>query len=269
MKEDLILSDVEDIFGEFDEGFSKTGYNELERVSFASNGKSSEIQSLGEVFCEYYLSCPDDVSSFSQFLEKEELKGVISEKDYQKLVLGEAYLSDEALEFFRLKFPFFITDNKMHILNTAVRVKNKSAEVVKFDTDFILAKTKELHNEKEEERRKLYHEYDVRYRIIHREEINEKAKERYHSDDEYRNRVLELRKKRYDEMTSQQREKIYAQQRKKYATDEEYKEYVRKKNERRHLAEKLKMQQSPEYAEMVREKRRLAKQKLREKQKNQ
>lgn len=260
-----VSSDINDMFAEAQESYHSTDHYEKGRIQYNTSTLNSQIRSLGEIFCEYYLNCPSNVNSLSEFLKQEQLDKIISQEDFQKLICGEAFLSADALEYFRLKLPFALTSNKMHELNTRVRVQSKSAEELKLDMDLIAQQTKELHRIKEEDRQRRYHEYDVQYALAHREEINQKAYEKYHNDDDYRQKLLEKRRQRYKNISEKAREKIYASQRAKYATSPDYKEYVRQKNAKRCALEKQRMLEDPEYAAEVREKRRKAKQKQRAK----
>jgi len=257
----------DDIFSQAQEGYHATDHYEKGNIQYNTSSKTSEIRSLGEVFCEYYLNCPSDVGSLAEFLKQENLDKIISEADFQKVICGDAYLSQDSLEFFRLKLPFNITSEKMHVLNAMAKTANKNAERLDFDMDIVISEAARLKKIKDEEREKRYHEYDVQYALIHRDELNQKAREKYHTDDAHRQKVREASKRRYDGLSDEAREKMYSQQREKYANDPYYKERVHQKNIRRRLMERQRMAEDPEYAAMIRKKRTESKRIQRAKQK--
>ncbi|MBQ9034369.1 MAG: hypothetical protein IJ099_00205 [Alphaproteobacteria bacterium] len=262
-----ITTEIKDIFEESIEGYPRLTIDE--RGKFESNTAtiSSTIGTLGELFCEYYLSAPSEIGSLEEFLQKENIDKFITKDNYEKLICGKAYLPSESLEYFRLKMPFPISQNKMHSLNAKVRLQNRYAEMLNLDMNELLKETSIMRKSIIEEREKRYHEYDVRFAKEHREEIAQKAREKYHSDEEYRQKVRAASKERYDGLSPEAKEKMNAQQRKKYATDDTYRKKKNEKNRKRYALLKERMAQDPEYAALVRKQRRKAKQAQRAKQK--
>ena len=123
-----ITTEIKDIFDEANEGYQRLTIDE--RGKFESNTAtvSSTIGSLGELFCEYYLSASQEIGFLEEFLQKEAIDKFITKDNYEKIICGDAYLPSDALEYFRQKLPFAISANKIHSLNTQVRVQNKYAK---------------------------------------------------------------------------------------------------------------------------------------------
>lgn len=89
---------------------------------------NSHISYLSEVFVEWYmLSHPRDIKDF---LEKENLNGVFTEQQFEKLVLGKAYLDELLLQFVVESLPFRILPEKLSVLNRFVKKANKAAEEI-------------------------------------------------------------------------------------------------------------------------------------------
>lgn len=256
MFDEKVDNEYEEIFEQAQDGYSVVTMDERGRYESNTATESSKISTLGELFCEYYLNCPGDISSLDGFMKKEELDKIMSVDDYQKLICGDAYLPSDSLEYFRLKLPFPITGNKMHSLNAAVRLNNKAAKKLSLDINALLDATTLMRKEVLSEREKRYHEYDVRYAAEHQEENAAKAREKYHTDEAYRAKCLENSRQRYLSLSPEAREKMYQQQRDKYKTDEKYAADKRQKNAQRYAQSKLRMAQDPEYATEVRNKRR-------------
>lgn len=253
---DTIEDEIQEIFN--DELCEHTGLaaGDEFRLSYASSSVSSQISTLGELFAEYFLRDPNESNDIDTFLKSNQLNEIINEKQFMQLMCGEACLSQEALEFFRLKLPFEVTSNKMHALNVKAKCASPHIEMLKLPKEEMLKFSSDMRKQKLAESKKRISLSKMKYNRAHRLDILARLRWRYHNDEEYQNKVRQKSKKTYDNLSEEQREKMYAQQREKYNSDEDYRKNKNLNNHKNYLVRKERMAKDPEYAAEVRKKQR-------------
>ena len=77
MLDDDISSEIHDIFEEAQDGYPCVAMNEREGFERDNATELSKIKTLGELFLEYYLQCPSDISSLEEFMKTEKLDKIM------------------------------------------------------------------------------------------------------------------------------------------------------------------------------------------------
>ena len=203
----------------------------LDLVTFRNDDSvAGHVDSLAEVFTEYYLFDSSCEKSIEQFLKSEKLDDIFTESEFMDLICGGAYLTDDLVHFIVLKLPFRITADRLIFLNNLAKKKNRSAYLIKKDIDS--DKVQKALDDKQEIKRKKRCEYSRKWRSEHPEyrEDPEKHRERLRK---YRSEHPEVAKA-YREKN---KERIKVQRKKYYKLNKKYiqernKKWVKEHSER-------------------------------------
>ena len=95
------------------------------RVVFAPSGTiGTKIETLSELFTEWFLFDSETTNTIDTFIENNGLSDILTASDFTDLICGNAYLCEALITLIPLLLPFKITEQKMQRLNNAVAAHN-------------------------------------------------------------------------------------------------------------------------------------------------
>ena len=200
--------------------------------------ESGRIDSLGEVFLEWYLFDPNSQKSIENFLQTEDLTNIFTEQQFMDLLCGKAYLDDALVKFVLLKLPFPLSFNKLGYLNSHV----KNGYLIESDYHTIIDKIRvqiqkinQTRKTDRKNKRRIYvqknrehiRQKKREYNARNRERVNQQKREYWSKN---REKYLENHKKWVREHPEYERKRAQKPQRKKYM-QEYHKRYAEKNRE--------------------------------------
>ena len=161
-------------------------------IVYANTEKPAKrINSLAEVFLEYYLFDSSRSGTIEKFLSDEKLSDVFTESQFVDLMCGNAFVNDTLIPLIHAKLPFEISLARLHKLNAKMAYSN-AYEIRPCKIDLT---NKEQYSKQEKARRKKA-EYNKRYRERHAAKIKQAAQESYQKN---RDKRLARARARYAE----------------------------------------------------------------------
>lgn len=164
---DKIENEIQKMFDDELSGYTGLAAGDNFKMSFSSSSIASQVSTLGELFAEYFLHDPAETNDINTFLKNNQLDDIITENQFMQVMCGEACLPQEALEFFRLKLPFEISQNKMHYLNVKAKRNVPNIEVLDLPKDKMLQFSSSVRKQKIEESRKRQNLSRIKYNRSH------------------------------------------------------------------------------------------------------
>ena len=170
--DNFIDDDFADEYSEYQSGhYYKNG---LDSVVFADTGTIAKtINTLSDLFVEWYLFDSTNEKTIKSFLSDEGLADIFTETQYMDLMCGNARMDDVLLPYIWHKLPFSITLEKLHKIN----YKSLKKYTVLVNEDVFRQKMAEILETKEQKKKLDAHEYYIKNRewILER---NKKWRER-------------------------------------------------------------------------------------------
>lgn len=161
-------------------------------IVYANTEKPAKrINSLAEVFLEYYLFDSSCSGTIEKFLSDEKLSDVFTESQFVDLMCGNAFVNDTLIPLIHAKLPFEISLARLHKLNAKTACSN-AYEIRPCKIDLT---NKEQYSKQDKARRKKA-EYNKRYRERHADKIKQAAQESYQKN---RDKRLAYARARYAE----------------------------------------------------------------------
>ena len=175
-----------------DSGELKSWLDNGAHIVYANTEKPAKrINSLAEVFLEYYLFDSSCSGTIEKFLSDEKLSDVFTESQFVDLMCGNAFVNDTLIPLIHTKLPFEISLARLHKLNAKMAYSN-AYEIRPCKIDL---SNKEQYSKQEKARRKKA-EYNKRYRERHADKIKQAAQESYQKN---RDKRLAYARARYAE----------------------------------------------------------------------
>ena len=161
---------------------------------YPGSGISSTINTLGEVFTEWFLFDLAASGDIPRFLHDSQLDGIFTDGQFMDLMCNRAYLDDNLVFFVYKKLPFSIQKSKLYSLNMAAR--RSGAYCLVAGDDAIADITAQLHAQAtatQNDRRIKNRTYSQTYRIRNADIINTRRRERRANDPSVRAQEHEYR----------------------------------------------------------------------------
>ena len=115
---------------DFDTGFSIVDIRNMDRnVAGGGSLAIDEINTLSELFTEWFLLDSSTEKTIGDFLKSESLDDCITEDEFMGVMTGDRYLDDGLCLLLSLKLP--LTNNRIQYFSNGVRFKNSAAPVIK------------------------------------------------------------------------------------------------------------------------------------------
>ena len=97
--------------------FTKSFFPDM-RIGFIPSGTiGTKIETLSELFTEWFLVASDTQNTIEIFIEENGLSEILSAQDFTDLICGNACLSESLMTLIPLLLPFKITEQKIQYLN--------------------------------------------------------------------------------------------------------------------------------------------------------
>ena len=220
----------------------KSFYSDLS-VRYPVKGSISErVESLSELFTEWFLYDSTTANSLESFIESNGLSCLFTPTDFTDLICGYAYLDEPLTTLVPLMLPFEITPEKMYRMNA--EAQKAGGRIVESVPEIIYEIIQEILQEHKSARQERKKAKDRRYYERNRDEILAQQREYY---EEHREQKLIRQHERYE----QHRDEILAQQREYYEEHREQKLVQQREYREQHRDEIL--AQRREYYEQHRE----------------
>ena len=171
----------------------KPFYSEL-RVSFLPTGTiNSKIETLSELFTEWFLYDSTTANSLESFLENNGLSDIFSVADFTDLICGYAYLDEPTVALVSLLLPFTIPEQKIFILNNNAALGG--GRMMSLNPEIIREMSREISEAKSQKRKERRRQYLDEYiqRPGVREQIKERKKKYYIANQE----IIKNKSKKY------------------------------------------------------------------------
>lgn len=114
------------------------------KAVFFNSGISGKIQSLSELFIEWYLFDSSESKDISAFLKSEQIDDIFTPEQFMDLMCGNAFLDELLIDFIYEILPFRILKNKIDFLNYMASENDTCQYCIKVSDSIILAKQKEI-----------------------------------------------------------------------------------------------------------------------------
>ena len=129
---------------------------------------ASSVNSLSEIFIEWYLFDSSNPKTIEEFLETESLQDIFTPEQFISIMAGTAHIDENLCSILSHLLPFQITTQRIFALNGFI--ENSTPEIV-CSTDAISIKHKLILEKKKE--------YARQYRLEHQEEIRARRHAHY------------------------------------------------------------------------------------------
>lgn len=148
-------------------GCTSVVYNEsLSVVWRHADSVASSVQSLSDIFVEWYLFDSSKPKTLEEFIESESLRDVFTSEQFMGVMAGVKHIDDNLCALLSHILPFKITVERIHKLNDLI--KDCTPEL-KCSTDFVTAKLAEINARKKQARLEWQRQYDQEHKEHKRE----------------------------------------------------------------------------------------------------
>ena len=177
-------------------GCTSVVYNEgLSVVWGHVDSVASSIQSLSDIFVEWYLFDSSKPKTLEEFIESESLRDVFTPEQFMDVMAGAKHIDDNLCELLSCLLPFRITSERIGYLNSLIK---KCTPELTCSADTIIAKVTEIKNKKKaahkQAEQKYHHEYHHEYHQKFKDRIHSQKREYYL---ENKTRILERMRQNY------------------------------------------------------------------------
>ena len=171
-------------------GCTSVVYNEsLSVVWRHADSVASSVQSLSDIFVEWYLFDSSKPKTLEEFIESESLRDVFTPEQFMDVMAGAKHIDDNLCELLSCLLPFRITSERIGYLNSLIK---KCTPELTCSADAIIAKVTEIKNKKKaaqkQAKQKYHHEYNHEYHQKFKDRIHAQQREYYL---ENKTRILE------------------------------------------------------------------------------
>lgn len=122
------MNEIQDIFS--NSNCLDSFYDNLNLTYAPTDTVNAQVESLSEIFTEWYLFDSSHEKNIQQFLDEEELNDIFTELEFMDLMCGNAYVDNEILQFIEMKLPFRITSDKLYTLNQSIQTKDCTTYII-------------------------------------------------------------------------------------------------------------------------------------------
>ncbi len=156
-KNELDFSEAYDDFDQFDSISKEEKFDGIGLTYLYSDSINQKIESLADVFTEWFLFETSNNKSILSFLQSEGIDAVISETDFMDIISGYVAFNEETIIYIQKKLPFAVRLTKLHTLNYKVIHSDIFKRTIDIDVSLISDKIKQLNatSQKEKAQKKL------------------------------------------------------------------------------------------------------------------
>ena len=181
----------------------KPFYSDLS-VRFLTSGTiNTQIETLSELFTEWFLYDSTTVNTLDSFIADNNLDDFFSVADFTDLICGGAYLDEALTKLIPLLLPFQIPETKMHKINEDAKLSG--ARMIQSDSEVIYDLVRQILQDRTQERKEHIRAY--KKERSQRPDVQEQERQRHH---EYYVANRETIKEKRREYAAKNREKIAA-----------------------------------------------------------
>lgn len=173
-------------------GCTSEVYNEgLSVVWGHVDSVASSVQSLSDIFVEWYLFDSSKPKTLEEFIESESLRDVFTPEQFMDVMSGAKHIDDNLCELLSCVLPFRITSERISYLNSLIK---KCTPELTCSADAIIAKVTEIKNKKKAAQKQAEQKYHHEYHQKFKDRIHAQKREYYL---ENKTRILEHIRQNY------------------------------------------------------------------------
>ena len=171
----------------------KPFYSGLSVRFLASGTINTKIETLSELFTEWFLYDSTTANTLESFLANNDLDDIFSVADFTDLICGHAYLDEAFAALIPLLLPFSIPENKIFQLNN--NVAKNDARMLSLSPEIIREMSREISEAKAKKRKERRRQYLDEY--YQRPGVREQIKERSHKYYIANQEIIKNKSKKY------------------------------------------------------------------------
>lgn len=137
---------------------------------------ASSIQSLSDIFVEWYLFDSSKLKTLEEFIESESLRDIFTPEQFMDVMSGAKHIDDNLCGLLSYILPFRITSERIGYLNSLIK---KCTPELTCSADAIIAKVTEIKNKKKDAQKQAEQKYHREYHQKFKDRIHAQKREYY------------------------------------------------------------------------------------------